>query len=412
MNGEVNGEVNGKRPERRAVTVAAICASLAAIGVPVVLHNASSDDGLRGVTPVSTLFASTAASDTPTTSTTKPSPPRTVSIAAVGDWLSETPVNNAATKLAPDGVRYNHVPLLEPLIPLLDSVDLAICHMETPIGLSGGQVGEVSNKNGFTQFVAPYEVAADLRAVGFDRCSTASNHSMDLGIDGIDSTLAALDDAQITHTGTARTEAEAVPDVFEVNGVKIAHIASTIGSDVGWPKDDWRVNQSIPASNVIRDVATARAAGAELVIVSLHIRAAGGYAPRASERAQVEAITAQSDVDLIVMHGPHTIQPIEIVNGTIVYWSLGNLISGMGEGDGPASDRRRLDGLMARVQFTEQADGTWAAAAEAILLCNVTGTRVVYPGISTLADPTIDENLRAKLTACEKRSSRVVADLQ
>ena len=137
----------------------------------------------------------------------------------------------------------------------------------------------------------------------------------------------------------------------------------------------------------------------------------GGSAPRASDRAQVEEITAQADVDLIVMHGPHTIQPVEIVNGTIVYWSLGNLISGMGEGNGPASDRRRLDGLMAKVQFTEQRDGSWAAAAEAILLCNVTGSRVVYPGIATLADQTIDSELRSQLTACERRSSRVVSDL-
>jgi len=396
--------------ERRAVILAATCAVFVAIGEPAALHRASSDDSVGGTAPTSTLFESPSTTDAPTT--TRPPPPRTVSIAAVGDWLSERAVNNAAMKLAPAGVRYDHVPLLEPLIPLLDSVDLAICHMETPIGLPGAHVGEVSNKNGFTQFVAPYEVAADLRSVGFDRCSTASNHSMDLGIDGIDSTLAALDDAGIAHAGTARTEAGAVPKVFEVNGVKIAHIASTIGSDVGWPKDDWRVNQSIPASNVIHDVAIARASGAELVIVSLHIRAAGGYAPRATERAQVEEITAHGDVDLVVMHGPHTIQPVEIVNGAIVYWSLGNFISGMGEGDGPSSDRRRLDGLMARVQFTEQADGTWVGASEAILLCNVPGTRLVYPGIGTLADPTIDSNLRAKLTACEKRSLRIISDLR
>ena len=349
----------------------------------------------------------------PTTSPPTPPQPRTVSIAAVGDWLSERVVNNAAAKAAAPGVRYDHTSLLEPLIPLLDNTDLAICHMETPIGRPGAHVGEVSNLNGFTQFVAPYEVAADLRRVGFDRCSTASNHSMDLGVDGIESTLDALDAAGITHTGTARTVVEAAPSVFEVNGVRVAHIASTIGSDMGWPKQAWRVNQSVPADNVISDVAAARAAGAEVVVVSLHIRAAGGSAPRDSERAQVEEITSRADADLVVMHGPHTIQPVEIVNGTIVYWSLGNFISGMGEGDGPASDRRRLDGLMARVQFTEQPDGSWTAAATTILLCNVPGSRIVYPGIGTLAaDQNLDANLRQKLADCVERSSRVVADLR
>lgn len=397
------------------MVIASICAAVVAIGVPVVLHIADSDDGLSRDVP--TLAVPTTApvteaptTEAPTTSTLLPLP-RTVSVAAVGDWLSETPINNAAAKAAAPGVRYDHVPLFEPLRDLLENTDLAICHMETPIGEPGGQVGEVSHLNGFTQFVAPYEVAADLRTIGFDRCSTASNHSMDLGLDGIDGTLAALDAAGITHSGTARTQAEAMPSVFEVNGVKIAHLASTLGSDVGWPKDDWRLSESVPASNVIRDVNTARGAGAELVIVSLHIRSAGEFAPRASQREQVEEITAQSHVDLIVLHGPHTIQPVEVVNETVVYWSLGNLISGMGEGDGASSDRRRLDGLMARVEFTEQSDGTWAAVAAAILLCNVTGSRIVYPGISTLADPTIDDNLRAKLTACERRASKVVPDL-
>ncbi|MCE9622269.1 MAG: CapA family protein [Actinomycetia bacterium] len=397
------------RAERKVVLFASTCAVFVAMGMPAALGTAASGFG-SDLPPAPAPAAPSSTVPVPTSTTTPP--PRTVSVAAVGDWLSERAVNGAAAQAAAPGVRYNHVPLLEPLRDLIQNVDLAICHMETPIGEPGGLVGEVSHTNGFTQFVAPYEVAADLGRIGFDRCSTASNHSLDLGVDGIESTLAALDTAGITHTGTARTETESTPSVFEVNGVKLAHISSTLGSDVGWPKDDWRVNQSVPASNVIADVATARAAGAELVILSLHIRAAGESAPRASERAQVEEITSHVKVDLIVMHGPHTIQPVEVVNDTVVYWSLGNVISGMGEGDGPASDRRRLDGLMARVEFTEAPDGSWSAAATAVLLCNVPGSRIVYPGISTLADPTIDSKLRDQLTACEKRSSRVVADLR
>jgi poly-gamma-glutamate capsule biosynthesis protein CapA/YwtB (metallophosphatase superfamily) len=35
-------------------------------------------------------------------------------------------------------------------------------------------------------------------------------------------------------------------------------------------------------------------------------------------------------IDLLVEHGPHVIQPVEQVNGTWVYWSVGKLISGMG----------------------------------------------------------------------------------
>ena len=46
---------------------------------------------------------------------------------------------------------------------------------------------------GGNRLVSPYEVAAGVAATGFDRCTTASNHSNDIGAAGIDQTLAALD---------------------------------------------------------------------------------------------------------------------------------------------------------------------------------------------------------------------------
>ncbi len=147
-------------------------------------------------------------------------PPRSLSVVAAGDWLPEAAVNLAAAGHAPPGVRFDHEPLLRPIAPIVAAADLAICHMETPIGPPGGAygfVGRASNRRSL--IVAPHEIAADLRRVGFDRCSTASNHSYDLGVAGIDSTLAALDAAGLTHTGTARSPAEAEIDVFDVRGV-------------------------------------------------------------------------------------------------------------------------------------------------------------------------------------------------
>ena len=39
--------------------------------------------------------------------------------------------------------------------------------------------------SGFPMFGAPARIAADLRASGWDGCSTASNHSLDRGTDGV-----------------------------------------------------------------------------------------------------------------------------------------------------------------------------------------------------------------------------------
>lgn len=352
---------------------------------------------------------------TPPVAAVRLNPPlRTFTVAAVGDFLSEPSVNNAAAGYAEPGVRFDYEPLLRPIESLLQSADLAICHMETPIGLPGAVVGFAGRSSyGSSLIAAAAELPADLVRVGFDRCSTASNHSYDLGIDGIRTTLEAFDAVGISHTGTARSPSEAAPKVMDVNGAKVAHVAFARNSNTGFPAEWWRLRRAVTAANVVDDVAAARAAGAEVVIVSVHVYVEMQSGPTADDRSLVEQITAQAHPDLIVIHGPHVVQPVERVNGTLVYWSLGNFISGMGvSGRNKYSDLRTLDGLMATVRFSEQADGSWITEPWTVLLCNVLGSRLVYPGVGTLADPMIPASLRTQLEACVARSSAVVSNLK
>ena len=341
-------------------------------------------------------------------------PARSFTVAAVGDFLSEAPVNRAAAGYAPPGVRFDYAPLFAPIAPIVQSADLAICHMETPVGAPGGVVGFVGKSAwGPNLLAAAAELPGDLARVGFDRCSTASNHSWDLGVDGIRTTLEAFDAVGITHTGTARDPAEAVPKVINVNGVKVGHVSLARNSNTGFPADEWRLRRAVTATNAINDVNAARAAGAEVTIVSLHVYVEMQNGPTADDRSLVQQIIAGSHPDLIIIHGPHVVQPVEWVDGTLVYWSLGNFISGMGvSGRDKYSDPRTLDGLMATVRFTEQPDGSWDFQPWTVLLCNVLDGRLVYPGISTLTDPTISPSLRSQLEACVYRSRSVVSDLK
>ena len=123
---------------------------------------------------------------------------------------------------------------------------------------------------------------------------------------------------------------------------------------------------------------------------------------------------AGSDVDLVVIHGPHTIQPFEVLNGTPVFWSLGNFMSAMGvPGRGRFSDLRTLDGLLASIRFNEQADGSFVAVAvaEPVLLCQMLAGRVVYPGFAPSATP-ISDAVAGSIQACRDRSVPVVAGLR
>jgi hypothetical protein len=67
---------------------------------------------------------------------------------------------------------------------------------------------------------------------------------------------------------------------------------------------------------------------------------------------------------------------------------------------------------MALVRFTQQRDGRWLVEPWTVLLCNALGSRVVYPGITTVATPGISSTLRGQMQACITRTSAVVSLLR
>lgn len=340
-------------------------------------------------------------------------PARTFSFLATGDVLTESPVTLAASAAATGtGARYDFVPLFAPVAPIISSADIAICHMEMPIGLPGERDGVYGHSPfGGNLILAPYEIATSLSRVGFDRCSTASNHSNDVGVGGIESTLAALDAAGISHSGTARTPAEAAISVMTINGVKLAHLAYTRYSNTTVPSEPWQLNFAASPDQVAADVHAARAAGAEVVVVSLHLSKELLSEPTPEDRQFVTDLTAETHIDLIVEHGPHVMQPLERVNGTWVYWSVGNLISGMGTASrGKYVDPRTLDGVAAGARFTETSPGVFDVQPWPVLLCVDAFSRRVFaplaPGV-----PQLSPLVQSEMDACARRSLAVLPSL-
>lgn len=338
-------------------------------------------------------------------------PPRTFSVLASGDFLTENIVLDAAARAAGPGERYDFAALLAPIAPTVAAADLAICHMELVVGRPGEPAVNLGpSAYAGNRLRSPYEVATAMAGTGFDRCSTASNHSNDLGALGIASTLDALDSVGLGHAGTARAPQEAAPaaSVTTVGGVRVAHLSYTIFSNDGAPAQRWQLNLVTNPAIVAGDVRAAREAGAEVVIVSIHTFREMEREPIPTDRQFVEQVTAQAPVDLVVQHGPHVIQPVEWVNGTPVFWSVGNLMSGMGvAGRWRYDDLRTLDGLLATARFTEVAPGRFEVAPEPVLVCLDPASRVVWPA-AALDDPATPAPIRTMLAACRARSQQVV----
>ncbi len=162
---------------------------------------------------------------------------------------------------------YDFDPIFASAIPRIQAADLAICHMETPYGPDGGPY------TGFPVFAVPASIAKTIHDVGYDTCSTASNHSLDDGAGRHRSVRSTTwTRPGVKHTGTARSAAEAAtPDILDVNGVKVAQLSYAYGfNGIPLPRGKPWLANLINVPNILAAAHRAKQAGADVVIVSLH----------------------------------------------------------------------------------------------------------------------------------------------
>jgi len=148
--------------------------------------------------------------------------------------------------------------MFEDITPLIASADLAICHLETPIAPQGEELST------FPFFGVPPTITEAIAKAGFDRCSTASNHTYDRGVKGIDETINALLANNVAQSGMARTPSEIEPQTFSVKGVTLSHLSYTFSyNGLSLPQDqEWR-SALINTDRILRDAKTAREMGAD-----------------------------------------------------------------------------------------------------------------------------------------------------
>ena len=282
-------------------------------------------------------------------------------VVATGDVLVHQGLELTPGARRPDG-SYDFSSVLAPVAPLIRDADLAICHLETPVAPRGGPY------RGYPSFAVQPEVVDALSGAGYDLCSTASNHSLDDGADGLARTLDDLDAAGIAHSGTYRTEADSrQPTIVDVHGIKVADVAAAYGLNGGGPPADrrWEVSVAdVPdVAGMLAAAARARAAGAQVVIASLHCCVEYQHDPTDAQVAAVRKLLASPDIDLVLGHHAHVVQPFEDIGGKWVAYGLGNFVAEMARQGDP------YDEVAARFTFTAGADGRFTVTkAEAVPL--------------------------------------------
>jgi poly-gamma-glutamate synthesis protein (capsule biosynthesis protein) len=329
-------------------------------------------------------------------------PPGTFTIDATGDLLMHEPVTQAARALA-GGQGYDFRPLLAQVRPILSAADLAICHMETPLSPDDKKISY------YPSFDAPNEIAAAASWAGFKTCTTASNHTLDQGAAGVQATLDALDAAHLLHVGTARSAAEQSWQIYDVRGVRVAHLDYTYGLNgikvpAGKP---WLVNL-IDTRRILADAHQARLAGAQFVVVALHWGQEYQSAPTAQQKALAQALLASPDIDFLYGCHVHVVQPIERINGKYVAYGVGNFLSK----HAPCCDTPPTrDGIILRATVAREGDRYVVTEIRYTPTFVDPATMTVLPVPQDLKMPALDPALRQQLRDSGQRTETAINSL-
>jgi poly-gamma-glutamate capsule biosynthesis protein CapA/YwtB (metallophosphatase superfamily) len=159
------------------------------------------------------------------------------------------------------GRRYDFQPMFRRLARYVKRADLALCHVETPF--------RAGPPRGYPVFFDAYVPGTDDRQDGLGRLRY-SNHSLDAGQQGIDSTIAALHRAGVRHTGSYRSpRASRRPLVLTASGVGVSLLAYTETTNGRRPPRPWSLNLAEPR-RILTDARRARRRGAQVVLVNVH----------------------------------------------------------------------------------------------------------------------------------------------
>jgi poly-gamma-glutamate synthesis protein (capsule biosynthesis protein) len=292
--------------------------------------------------------------------------PRTLTILAAGDELLHPQLWAQAAKDAKadgrTGLFFDDI--FADVKPVIAAASVAICHLETPVAPAKGPF------EGYPRFSVPPQIATTIHDIGYDTCSTASNHTLDQGTAGVDRTLDALDAAGVKHAGSYRSPADAAtPNILTVtpNGggpqVKVAQLSYTFGFN-GFKRpagESWVANETSPTS-ILAAAHRARMAGAQIVVLSIHWGVEYAHMPNAAQQALAKRLLASPDIDLILGCHEHVVQPLAEIGGKWVVFGMGNQVARHAE---PVDANR--EGIMPEFTFDEDATGRWHATRARVI---------------------------------------------
>ena len=234
--------------------------------------------------------------------------------------------------------------------------DLTIVNLECSISDQQAWSGSTFS------FLAPSAYTEILKCGSVEVATTANNHAMDFGQDVYNDTGANLDAAGIAHCGDGEGTL-----VTTESGLVVGVYATYNGH---YPVAD----------TVAQGVRDLKNRGAEVVVVVAHWGDEASYYANANQK-QVAHAAVDAGANIVVGCGPHRLQPYEIYNSGVIFYSTANFVFG---GNTAPAD---FDTVIAQVVFERSPDGTLILKDARALPCSISSREDINDYKPTLYEP-------------------------
>lgn len=259
------------------------------------------------------------------TGTTKPKedPIKTykASLIATGDGLVHQPIYRAAYKSEIGNYDFSH--MLTYTKDLLDDYDIKYYNQETVFD-------DEESYSGYPEFNTPSDFGKSMIEAGFNVVSLATNHSMDRGADSAKRSVEWWKKQENILTNGMATSEEMRTNyqIMEANGITYTMLSYTYGTNglgtSALKKEPYLVNL-YSEELVLQDIAAVRDK-VDIIIVAMHWGNEYEQNASSTQRSQAKFL-ADNGVDIVLGTHSHCIQPWEMIDDTVVFYSFGNFIS-------------------------------------------------------------------------------------
>lgn len=275
--------------------------------------------------------------------TTKQEDTNKLSMVMVGDCLIHRFVYTDAKNS--DG-SYSFSKMFTEVEPLIKNHDLAFYNQESNIG------GKSLGLSAYPRFNSPEEIGDDMVDLGFNLVSLANNHTMDKGEQGvINSVNYWKTKPGVYYTGQALSEEDRESNIKikEKNGIKYAFFAYTTVTNGLLPPSGKEYLTNIYSKEKAKADIDKVKDKVDLIIVSMHWGEEYTTNPNGNQK-QIAKELSDMGVNLIIGNHAHSIQPVEMVDDTLVFYALGNFIAAQDTPD-------RQTGVVVSLDINKGEDG-------------------------------------------------------